>query len=88
MDGAFETQYQTAPLDLELDIFYNARKALIEERLEEIARGDAREIASAVDEIHRESKTFFVGSQWDHFSRDEILEILEVSTALLIFLNT
>jgi Fanconi-associated nuclease 1 len=64
---------------LELDIFYNARKALIEKRLEEIARGDAREIASTVDEIHRESKTFFVGSQWDLFSWDEILEILEVS---------
>lgn len=78
MDGAFETQYQTAPLDLELDIFYNSRKALINKRLEEIKEGKGKEIASRIDEIHRESKTFFVGAQWDNFSREDILEILEV----------
>lgn len=82
MEGAFETAYQTAPLDLELDIFYSARKKMIEERLEEIMNGGARNIAARIDEKHREANTFFVGSQWDNFSKEEILEIIEVRLVL------
>lgn len=79
LPGAFETEYQTAPLDLVLDTFYSSRKAMIDQRLSEILAGKALEIATKADTQHRPQKTFFVGAQWDTFSTEEILEIVKVS---------
>ncbi|PVG01134.1 hypothetical protein CPB86DRAFT_782042 [Serendipita vermifera] len=75
--GAFETQYQTAPLDLIFDTFYISRKSMIEKRLQEILDGQALKIATKVDENLRENKIFVVGLRWDTFSKEEILEIID-----------
>jgi fanconi-associated nuclease 1 len=77
--GAFETRYQTAPLDLVLDTFYVSRKSMIEKRLQEIIDGQASQIAAKVDQDLRENNIFVVGLRWDTFSREEILEIIDVS---------
>jgi fanconi-associated nuclease 1 len=78
--GAFETPYQTAPLDLVHDTFYSSRKAVIDARLEElISPGRALEIVALRDEQLRGDNVFFVGGRWDAFEREEIMEIVEVS---------
>jgi len=76
--GAFETPYQTAPLDLAEDTFYYARKDMIEARLEEIRNGGAREILEPRDEQHREKQTICVGLQWDLCGRSDLVQIVEV----------
>ncbi|KAL0946548.1 hypothetical protein HGRIS_012753 [Hohenbuehelia grisea] len=75
--GAFETPYQTAPLDLGDEIFYYARKDLIEVRLKEIRNGWAKSIVEKHDTAHREKATWCVGVRWDFCERDDLLEITE-----------
>lgn len=77
--GAFETPYQSAPLDIAEDCFYYARKELIEQRLTEIEQGQARKILERVDEEHRSQGTWCVGVRWDLFERQDLLEITDVS---------
>jgi Fanconi-associated nuclease 1 len=77
--GAFETPYQSAPLDIADDAFYRARKDLIEARLRDIREGKAREILERVDGAQRERDTWCVGVRWDLFSRQDLAEIVEVS---------
>jgi fanconi-associated nuclease 1 len=80
--GAFETPYQTAPLDIFEDTFYHAREELIEKRLDEISRNDARQIIQNVDDEHRERGTWCLGVRWDLFPKEDLLEIAEVSADL------
>ena len=82
MPGAFETRFQTAPLDLNEDTFYYAREETIERRLEELANGKAKDIIAAVDEREREKSTMCVGVRWELFSREDLLEIVEVRSML------
>jgi Fanconi-associated nuclease 1 len=82
--GAFETEYQSAPLDIAEDCFYYAREGLIKERLGEIEEGKAQEIVEKVDEEHRAKATLCVGVRWDLFTREDLLEIVDVSHALHI----
>jgi Fanconi-associated nuclease 1 len=77
--GAFETEYQTGPLDLDEDSFYFIRQEDIIRRLEAIESGQALRIAKKVDAEHREKKTIWVGTLWDRFAREDILAIIEVS---------
>ena len=77
--GAFETPYQTAPLDIFEDTFYHAREDLIENRLDEISRNNARQIIQNVDDEHRERGTWCLGVRWDLFPKEDLLEIAEVS---------
>lgn len=79
--GAFETPYQSAPLDIAEDTFYYARQDMIDERLREIEHdaGRARGIVDAVDGQHREKGTWCVGVRWDAFERQDLLDIVEVS---------
>lgn len=79
--GAFETPYQSAPLDIAEDSFYFARRDLIERRLDEIEAGAAAEIIERTDETHRERKTWCVGVHWDLFNRQDLLEIVTVSAS-------
>lgn len=82
--GAFETPYQTAPLDLAHDSFLAARRDVIEERLEEIKEGKARDILEEVDARERErggSGTWAVGVNWERFPREDLLEIVDVRTS-------
>jgi Fanconi-associated nuclease 1 len=81
--GAFETSYQTAPLDLAEETFYYARKEMIDTRLEEIKCGKAREILESHDDAHREKNTWCVGVQWDICHKQDLVEIVEVSIPCL-----
>jgi len=76
--GAFETPYQTAPLDMLDDTFYLSREEIIEARLDEIGEGKARVIIEGVDNEHRERGTWCVGVRWDIFPKQDLLEIAEV----------
>jgi len=82
IDGAFETAYQSEPLDLRTDAFAEVRRELIDERLKEIERGRAVEILTAVDERERSKGTFCVGVRWDSYPLDDIVEIVQVSWTL------
>jgi len=77
--GAFETPYQTAPLDIFEDTFYHAREELMEKRLDEISGNNARQIIQNVDDEHRERGTWCLGVRWDMFPKGDLLEIAEVS---------
>jgi fanconi-associated nuclease 1 len=76
--GAFETPYQSAPLDIAEDAFYYARKDLIESRLLEIEAGAARRIIERVDAQHRDKRTWCVGVHWDLFEKQDLVEIVQV----------
>ncbi|KDQ61078.1 hypothetical protein JAAARDRAFT_571662 [Jaapia argillacea MUCL 33604] len=75
--GAFETPYQTAPLDIAEDSFYLARQDLIERRLADIKAGEARQILEAADDKYRATQTWCVGVRWDLFEKQDLAEIVE-----------
>ncbi|KAI9446590.1 VRR-NUC domain-containing protein [Lactarius indigo] len=75
--GAFETPYQTAPLDIFEDTFYLSREEIIEARLDEIGEGKARTIIEDIDNEHRERGTWCLGVRWDLFPKQDLLEIAE-----------
>ena len=80
--GAFETPYQSAPLDMFEDTFYLSREEIIEARLDEICEGKARTIIESVDNEHRERGTWCLGVRWDLFPKQDLLEIAEVCSEL------
>ena len=80
--GAFETPYQSAPLDIATECFLFARRHAIEERLREIENGKAPEILSQTDDKFRENNTMCVGVRWNEFSKQDLVEIVTVSQAL------
>lgn len=75
--GAFETPYQTAPLDIMDMSFFSARRVAIEARIEDIRNGNARELALKVLEKEEKCRSVCVGVYWT-FAPDDILEIIEV----------
>ncbi|KDQ19745.1 hypothetical protein BOTBODRAFT_125157 [Botryobasidium botryosum FD-172 SS1] len=78
--GAFETPYQTAPLDLAHDTFFSARKNAIDDRLKDIKDGKARDILEEIDKRERGENsggTWVVGVNWDMFPREDLLEIVD-----------
>lgn len=77
--GAFETPYQTAPLDIAEDSFYYARKDLMEKRLAAIEAGKGADLVRAVDAKHRASGTWCVGVRWDLFSSEDLVDIVTVN---------
>lgn len=77
LPGAFETRYQTAPLDLGEDTFARARRDLIEQRLEAMQKtSQAVEMLRETDARERPRGTWAVGLSWD-FGRQELEEIVE-----------
>ncbi|KAG0769936.1 hypothetical protein G6F16_002647 [Rhizopus arrhizus] len=74
--GVFETPYQTEPLDLRSDAFYESRFDIIKERLNEIENGNYLEMIRSVDEREREKQTMCTGINWNYELQD-ILEIAE-----------
>ncbi|KAI0636683.1 hypothetical protein C8Q77DRAFT_1247200 [Trametes polyzona] len=72
--GAFETRYQSAPLDLAEDTFYHVRKPLADARLAELEAGRAPELIAAVFDAH-EGK-MCVGVRWDLFTKEDLLGIV------------
>jgi fanconi-associated nuclease 1 len=79
--GSFETRYQTAPLDIAEDTFYTSRQEMIDNRLSEIKDGKAPEILQAIDKNYRKTRTWCVGVRWDLCETQDLLEILDVSSA-------
>ena len=78
--GAFETRYQTAPLDLLYDSFYRARKKIIDKRLQELRDGKGGEILQKHDETYRDKMVVCVGVSWDLCTREDLLDIVDVRT--------
>ncbi|CAG7896843.1 unnamed protein product [Brassica rapa] len=68
--GVFQTRFQTAPLDLETESFYQTRKETIESQLEKVANGMAEEILIISYETHR--GTACRGVAWERFSLEEL----------------
>lgn len=77
LPGAFETLYQTAPLDLGEDGFTRARKAIIDERLAQMEdTKTALAMLRETDTRERPRGTWAVGLSWE-FGASELEEILE-----------
>lgn len=75
--GAFETSYQTAPLDLGEDTFAPSRRKLLEDRLSEISKTKrALELLREVDDRERPRGTWAVGVDWG-YEKEDLEEILE-----------
>ncbi|KAK3021908.1 hypothetical protein RJ639_047625 [Escallonia herrerae] len=72
--NVFRTKFQTAPLDMETDNFYEARKSLIEPFLKNIQDGMAEEILIASWESHL--GTACRGISWDKQSLSELRAIV------------
>ncbi|PPQ99096.1 hypothetical protein CVT24_009363 [Panaeolus cyanescens] len=75
--GAFETPFQTCPLDMFEDAFYYARKRLIEDRLAQIRAGEACEILTRHDDQYRPKGTWCLGVNWERCTKQELLQIVE-----------
>lgn len=76
--GAFETPFQAGPLDMFEDSFYLARRALFEQRLEEVRNGKAKEYLKRHDDRYRLKQTWCIGLRWDVCEQKQLLEIVEV----------
>ncbi|KAI7901977.1 VRR-NUC domain-containing protein [Cokeromyces recurvatus] len=74
--GVFETPYQTEPLDLRTDSFYESRIDIINKRLREIEDGDYLRIITEVDKRERLKHTVCIGINWNYEFQD-IIEIAE-----------
>ncbi|CCG83294.1 Putative uncharacterized protein [Taphrina deformans PYCC 5710] len=72
--GVFQTEFQTAPLDLATDAFYPARASQINHRLAEIENGGYVDLLKKVDEEHREAETWCVGLKWA-YALEDLIEI-------------
>ncbi|KAI3459393.1 hypothetical protein Pfo_016056 [Paulownia fortunei] len=68
--NVFRTKFQTAPLDLETDSFYEARKSLIEALLDKIQEGMAEEILITAWESH--VGTACRGVNWEKHSLPDL----------------
>ncbi|ORY23374.1 hypothetical protein BCR39DRAFT_583419 [Naematelia encephala] len=79
LPGAFETPYQTAPLDLGEDTFAPSRADIFEARLAELCSTTrALELLRETDARERPRGTWAVGVNWEYGAQDleEILECM------------
>jgi len=77
LPGAFETPYQTAPLDLGEDTFAPAREDIFEQRLEAMSKTKtALEMLRETDERERARGTWAVGLNWE-YAREDLEELVE-----------
>lgn len=75
--GAFETPYQSAPLDI-ADCFYQSREAEIEVRLADILEGRGPDILADVFDEHQPKQTWCIGVRWDTFEKEDLMQIVQV----------
>ena len=77
--GAFETRYQSAPLDIAEDTFIHSRKEIVERRIASLL-DKGTNIADVIRQAYDEhEKQLCVGVRWDLFQKEELAEIAEVS---------
>ncbi|KAK1390926.1 Fanconi-associated nuclease [Heracleum sosnowskyi] len=72
--NVFRNLYQTAPLDMETDSFYEARKSLVESLLQKVQNGMAEEILITSWELH--FGTSCRGVKWDNHSLSDLRAIV------------
>ncbi|XP_073048729.1 fanconi-associated nuclease 1 homolog isoform X3 [Primulina eburnea] len=72
--NVFRTKFQTAPLDLETDNFYEVRKSLVEELLDKIREGMAEEILITAWESH--FGTACRGVNWEKHSLSDLRAVV------------
>ncbi|GAA6056318.1 hypothetical protein JCM3770_000667 [Rhodotorula araucariae] len=77
VDGVFETAYQTAPLDLATDAFAIVRRPAITARLAALAAGAAPDLVRDTDARERPRGTFAVGTNWERYACDELVQVVE-----------
>ncbi|KAF8205535.1 hypothetical protein K438DRAFT_1963974 [Mycena galopus ATCC 62051] len=77
--GAFETDFQTCPLDMCEGTFLPSRRDPIELRLCEIKDGHAVEFVKLHDSEHRNSNVAAVGVRWDLCPREDLVEVAKDS---------
>ncbi|BGP45790.1 hypothetical protein JCM10450v2_001620 [Rhodotorula kratochvilovae] len=77
VDGVFETALQTAPLDLATDAFAIVRRPAITARLAALAQGEAPALLCATDARERPRGTFAVGTNWERYACEELVEIVQ-----------
>jgi Fanconi-associated nuclease 1 len=75
--GVFASPYQSGPLDLKTEFFYDSRRDTIKKRMLEIESGYGVNIVKNVCDTHKLAKTICVGVNWNRFSTEEIVEILQ-----------
>jgi fanconi-associated nuclease 1 len=75
--GVFASPYQSGPLDLKTEFFYESRRTIMKKRMEEIENGYGVNIVEKVCNTHRPLKTICVGVNWNLFTTDQIIEIVE-----------
>ncbi|KAL3634543.1 hypothetical protein CASFOL_021597 [Castilleja foliolosa] len=73
--NVFRNKFQTAPLDLETDTFYEARKSLVESHVDKIRDGMAEEILITSWESH--VGTACRGVNWEKHSLPDLISILK-----------
>ena len=64
--NVFQTEYQTCPLDLFSDTFFQSRFSEIYERLNEISNGQGGQILRQVYDQEHEKETCVVGLDWSY----------------------
>ncbi|KAA1095161.1 hypothetical protein PGT21_036231 [Puccinia graminis f. sp. tritici] len=85
--GAFETAFQTAPLDIATDAFAIVRRPLIDERMGKIEGGGSEEIVNRMRETYvRESgrKTWSIGisqGYWERYRLEDLEQIVRCFSA-------
>ncbi|KAJ3349992.1 hypothetical protein HDU91_006311, partial [Kappamyces sp. JEL0680] len=75
--GVFASNFQSSPLDMQTEFFYESRKELIDARLHDIRQGNAGSILAAISERERHKETICVGVNWSRFSTQDTVEIAE-----------
>ncbi|WAQ82383.1 hypothetical protein PtA15_2A700 [Puccinia triticina] len=80
--GAFETSFQTAPLDIATDAFRIVRRPLIEDRMRMIEERGSEEIMARMRETYAREcgrKTWSIGispASWARYSLEDLLQIV------------
>jgi len=74
--GAFAHSFQTAPLDLYTEFFFESRRDAILTRLDDIKNGKAGDLINQVCKNERERQTLCIGVNW-RFSTTDVIEITE-----------
>lgn len=74
--NVFQTAYQTCPLDLHTDAFYDARVSEINRRLVEIGNGAAARLLKETWDREFERKTCVVGVRWEEYDVADLLEVV------------
>ncbi|OLL22858.1 Fanconi-associated nuclease 1, partial [Neolecta irregularis DAH-3] len=76
LPGVFETEFQTAPMDLTSDAFYPSRFSEINSRLVHIENGGAEGLIREVYDREKVRETWCVGLQW-RYAVEELVQIAE-----------